>query len=51
MNWMRRWLVMMSWLIAGAGVFLMLRDASLTTVIGVLLLIWSNNVYESARSE
>jgi hypothetical protein len=47
----RRGLVLMSWLIAGAGVFFMLKDASASTMIGVLLLIWSNNVYESTRVE
>jgi hypothetical protein len=40
-----------SYALAIAGAALMLRDASVTTVIGVCFLLWSNNLAESLKSE
>jgi hypothetical protein len=42
-------LLVISWIIAGAGAAVMLRSADPSTVIGVLLLIWANNVYEASQ--
>lgn len=42
-------LLIVSWIIAAAGAVVMLRSADPSTVIGVLLLIWGNNVYEASQ--